>query len=66
MSDLPKRPLASPPYKEAMLDEKGRLTNAWQRWFNEIFVRVGAKSALSNLQIEEELDDLDTRVSAFE
>lgn len=66
MSDLPKRPLPSPPYKSPVLDDSGLLTPAWQIWMNEIFVRMGGKLALSNLQIEEELDDLDTRVTALE
>jgi hypothetical protein len=66
MSDLPKRPFPPPPMKEAALDERGLFTPAWQRWLNELYVRTGGKLALSNIQLEEEFDDLEVRVAALE
>lgn len=66
MSDLPRRPLPPPPFKSEVLNDQGFFTPAWERWINEILVRMGGISALSNLQLEDELDDLDIRVTALE
>ncbi len=66
MSNLSKRPLPEPPYKTPLVDENYLLSPAWQRWINEIYVRMGGKAALSNIQLESITDDLDARVTALE
>jgi len=66
LTALEKRGLQEPPYKEPVLDERGFLTPAWQRWINEIYIRMGKKQALNNEQLETLLTELDVRVVALE
>lgn len=30
-----------PPYRSPMLDDNGFLTNAWQKWYQQLYIRVG-------------------------
>lgn len=66
MAELPKRPFPPPPYKTPYLDANGLISTEWQKWINEAYVRSGGKSALSNLQLEQLIDELDARVTALE
>jgi hypothetical protein len=61
-----KRPLPEPPHKAQIVDQNGVPTPAFQRWLNELYVRVGGKLAPSNLQIETEIDDHETRIADLE
>lgn len=61
-----KRPLPEPPHKMQIVDANGIPTPAFQRWLNELYVRVGGKLAPSNLQIETSIDDHETRILALE
>ena len=61
-----KRPLPEPPHKAQIVDKNGVPTPEFQRWLNELYVRVGGKLAPSNLQIETEIDDFETRITALE
>jgi hypothetical protein len=63
---LNKRPLPAPPHKMQIVDENGVPTPAFQKWLNELYVRVGELLAPSNLQIEETIDDHETRITALE
>ncbi len=66
LSDLTIRGLQDPPYKTPLIDQQGLLTPAWQRWINEVYLRIGGKQALSNVQIKTLLDELDVRLEAVE
>jgi hypothetical protein len=61
-----KRPLPEPPHKVQIVDQNGVPTPAFQRWLNELYVRVGGKLAPSNLQIEDEIDEHEIRISDLE
>jgi hypothetical protein len=61
-----KRPLPEPPHKVQIVDENGVPTPAFQRWLNELYVRVGGKLAPSNAQIEDDIDDHEIRISDLE
>jgi hypothetical protein len=61
-----KRPLPEPPHKTQIVDQNGVPTPAFQKWMNELYVRVGGKLAPSNLQIETEINDHETRIAALE
>jgi hypothetical protein len=61
-----KRPLPEPPHKVQIVDANGVPTVSFQRWLNELYVRVGGKLAPSNAQIETSVDDHETRIAALE
>lgn len=44
--------LPPPPYKAPVSDKTGMLSNAWSKWFQIAFVRMGGSSALSNTELE--------------
>jgi len=61
-----KRPFPEPPHKVQIVDQNGVPTPAFQRWLNELYVRVGGKLAPSNAQIETTIDNHETRIVALE
>lgn len=61
-----KRPLPPPPHTMQIVDQNGKPTPAFQKWLNELYVRVGGDLAPSNKQIEVAIDDHETRIGALE
>lgn len=61
-----KRPLPDPPHKVRIVDENGIPTPAFQRWMNEVYVRVGGRLAPSNAQVEVKIDNHELRIAALE
>lgn len=46
------------PYKSPMINNEGFLTSPWDKWFREVFVRIGQNIAPSNTEISVQLEDL--------
>jgi hypothetical protein len=42
-----------PPYKTPFVDRSGTLAPAWQTWFRDLFIRIGGKIALTNVELAE-------------
>jgi len=61
-----KRPLPEPPHKLQIVDANGVPTPAFQKWMNELYVRVGGKLAPSNSQVEVTIDNHEARILVLE
>lgn len=46
------------PFKEKLISGLGYLTPAWADWFNRAFVRMGGSDALTNVELDDEIDEL--------
>lgn len=44
------------PLKSVVINERGILTPLWATWFRELFQRIGGTTALSNIELEEQID----------
>lgn len=57
------------PYKSPIVSETGFLTPPWEKWFRELFMRIGGVVALSNTELETQLGgitDVETQVVAHD
>lgn len=43
--------LSAPPYQVAPISPNGLLSDAWQKWIQQLFLRVGGISAISNISL---------------
>lgn len=46
------------PYKSPMINAEGFLTSPWDKWFRELFLRIGQSIAPSNLELSVQLGDV--------
>ncbi len=52
------------PYKSPMLRDDGFLSEAWSKWFRQMFSRIGGTEALSNIELEDGQTDTEAQLQA--
>lgn len=48
--------LSHPLLRQPLLGPDGRLSRPWQEWFQNLFTRTGSFQALTNLDLEDEIE----------
>lgn len=58
------------PYKISLVTTTGTISEPWAKWIRQMYQRVGGISALSNIELETELDanitDLQTDITSLQ
>lgn len=58
------------PYKVPIINQAGFLSPAWEKWFRDVFLRIGGLEALSNTELEalnsDDITEIQADITAIE